>query len=92
MELHQLRYFVAVADEQNFSRAAEFCCVAQPSLSRQIAKLETEIGERLFDRMPKKTILTEAGKRLYVRANEILAAVDDATCCHLHEFPVGHGL
>ena len=51
MEMHQLRYTVAVARAGNFSRAAEQCRVAQPSLSQQIQKLEDELGERLFDRL-----------------------------------------
>jgi LysR family hydrogen peroxide-inducible transcriptional activator len=51
MEMHQLRYVVAVARARNFSRAAEHCHVSQPSLSQQIQKLEEELGERLFDRM-----------------------------------------
>ena len=51
MEMHQLRYVVAVARTGNFSRAAEQCHVAQPSLSQQIQKLEEELGERLFDRL-----------------------------------------
>ena len=50
MELHQLRYFVTVADQGNFTRAAEKCLVAQPSLSQQIIKLEKELGQPLFDR------------------------------------------
>ena len=50
MEMQQLRYVVAVARTGNFSRAAEQCHVAQPSLSQQIQKLEEELGERFFDR------------------------------------------
>ena len=64
MEIHQLRYFVAVADEGNFSRAAEKVRVAQPSLSQQIQKLEAEVGQPLFDRLPRTVVLTEAGRCL----------------------------
>ncbi len=53
MEIHQLRYFVAVADEGSFSRAAAKVRVAQPSLSQQIRKLEAEMGQPLFDRLPR---------------------------------------
>ena len=62
MEMHQLRYFVALSRTRNFSRAAEQCHVAQPSLSQQIRKLEDELGERLFDRMKRETKLTSHGE------------------------------
>ena len=65
MEMHQLRYMVAVARTGNFSRAAEQCRVAQPSLSQQIIKLEEELGERLFDRLRREVRLTPAGEGLY---------------------------
>jgi LysR family hydrogen peroxide-inducible transcriptional activator len=55
MEMHQLRYLVAVARTGNFSRAAGQCHVAQPSLSQQLQKLEQELGERLFDRMKRRS-------------------------------------
>ena len=58
MEMHQLRYVVAVARAGNFSRAAEQCHVSQPSLSQQIQKLEEELGERLFDRMKREAKMT----------------------------------
>lgn len=61
MALHQLRYFLAVARTKNFSRAAEQCHVAQPSLSQQIMKLEAELGERLFERTKREVALTPAG-------------------------------
>jgi LysR family hydrogen peroxide-inducible transcriptional activator len=78
MELHQLRYFVAVARTGNFSRAAERCRVSQPSLSQQVAKLEVRLRRRLFDRLGRRVALTEAGRRLLDRAEGILAAVADA--------------
>ena len=64
MELHQLYYFVAVAETGGFSRAAERCSVAQPSLSQQIMKLERELGQQLFDRLGRTVVLTEAGQVL----------------------------
>src|SRR4051794_28729996 len=72
MEMNQLRYMVAVARTGNFSRAAEHCNVAQPSLSQQIQKLEDELGERLFDRMKRQTRLTPAGEAFFRRAVAIL--------------------
>jgi len=76
MELQQLRYFVCVAELGNFTRAAEKCLVAQPSLSQQILKLEKELGGPLFDRGGRKTSLTDAGRKLYERAGGILDSVD----------------
>src|SRR4051794_20542556 len=81
MEIHQLRYFVAVADEGNFSRAAAKVRVAQPSLSQQIRKLEAEVGQPLFDRLPRSVMLTEAGRCLLEYARQILASVSDARRC-----------
>jgi LysR family hydrogen peroxide-inducible transcriptional activator len=78
MELHQLRYFVAVARAGNFSRAAERCHVSQPSLSQQILKLERRLGQPLFSRLGRRAVLTDAGRMLLDRATLILAAVDDA--------------
>lgn len=78
MELHQLRYFVAVAQLENFTRAAQKCFVAQPSLSQQIIKLERECGGPLFDRSGRKVRLTDRGRTLFDRAIEILAAVEGA--------------
>lgn len=76
--MHQLRYFVAVAERHNFTRAAESCHVAQPSLSQQILKLENELGQPLFDRLGRKVLLTDAGERFYGRAKAILEAVEEA--------------
>ncbi|RBP39064.1 LysR family hydrogen peroxide-inducible transcriptional activator [Roseimicrobium gellanilyticum] len=78
MELHQLRYLTAVARTGNFSRAAEQCHVSQPSLSQQIQKLEEELGCRLFTRLKREAVPTEAGKALLLRATRILAEVDAA--------------
>jgi LysR family hydrogen peroxide-inducible transcriptional activator len=78
MELHQLRYLTAVARTGNFSRAAEQCHVSQPSLSQQIQKLEEELGSRLFTRLKREAVPTEAGKALLQRATRILAEVDAA--------------
>ena len=76
MELHQLRYFLAVARTKNFSRAAEQCHVAQPSLSQQIIKLEDELGERLFERTKREVSLTPAGDLLRVHAERVLQEVE----------------
>lgn len=76
MEMHQLRYVVAIARTGNFSRAAEQCHVSQPSLSQQIQKLEDELGERLFDRMKRETRLTAHGEVFLPRALKILEEVD----------------
>jgi DNA-binding transcriptional LysR family regulator len=72
MEFHQLRYFVAAAEEMSMSRAAERLHVSQPALSRQIALLEDEIGVRLFDRIRKRIHLTEAGGFFLVKARQLL--------------------
>jgi LysR family hydrogen peroxide-inducible transcriptional activator len=78
MELHQLRYFVAVAELGHFTRAAERCHVAQPSLSQQIGKLEQELRQPLFERLGRLVRLTDAGRTLYDQAVSILAAVERA--------------
>ncbi len=72
MELHQLKYFIAVVETGSFSKAANRCFVAQPSLSQQIIKLEKEIGTKLFDRLGKKVVLTETGNALLPGAKRIL--------------------
>lgn len=78
MELHQLRYLVAVAETGNFTRAAERCHVAQPSLSQQILNLEREVGHKLFHRLGRKAVLTEAGATFLERARRILFEVENA--------------
>lgn len=76
MELHQLRYFLAVARARNFSRAAEQCHVAQPSLSQQIKKLEDELEERLFERTKRDVTLTTAGELFREHAERVLEEVE----------------
>lgn len=75
MELRELKYFLAVAREQNLSRAAEAVFTTQPNLTRQMQKLEKEIGQPLFVR-GRKIALTEAGQLLYRRAEEIVELLD----------------
>jgi LysR family hydrogen peroxide-inducible transcriptional activator len=78
MELHQLRYFCAVADTGSFSRAAEQSHVSQPSLSQQILKLEDELGARLFDRLGRSVRVTEVGKAFLPRARAVLRELEAA--------------
>lgn len=78
MELHQLRYACAVAETGSFSRAAERCQIAQPSLSQQVLKLEEELGAKLFDRLGRSIRLTEPGRAFLPHARAILDQVDVA--------------
>ncbi len=78
MELRHLRYFVAVAEEQNVSRAAERLHVSQPPLSRQIRNLEDELGIALFDHGAKAIRLTEAGRAFLAEVRVILRRVEGA--------------
>ena len=81
MEIHQLKYFVAVAELASFTKAAQRCGVSQPSLSQQIQKLEQELGQPLLDRFGRSIRLTEAGRAFYDRSSAILDAVDEAKAC-----------
>src|SRR5215469_7278800 len=78
MELRQLEYFVAVADERNFTRAAAKLHVTQPGVSAQIRQLERELGHPLLDRSGRATALTEAGQAVLPFARAALGAVAGA--------------
>src|ERR1043165_5846154 len=74
MEMHQVRYFLAVAEELNFTRAAEKCNVSQPSLSRAIQMLEQEFGGPLFWRERGRTNLTELGQMIRPHLDTVFSA------------------
>jgi len=78
MQIHQLRYFCAVARTGSFTRAAQQERIAQPSLSQQVRKLEEELGSKLFDRLGRTIRLTQPGETFLPRAEAILRQVSDA--------------
>ena len=77
MDLDQLRYFVRVAERQNFTRAAEDLGISQPALSRSIQKLEEEFGQPVFERKTRSVSLTDAGTLLQARAQQVLSILED---------------
>src|SRR5690348_16322544 len=91
MEVHQLRYFCAVARQGTFTRASEVEHVAQPSLSQQILKLEAELGSRLFDRLPRRAKLTVFGRAFLPKAERILRELDEARTALLDMAGSGKG-
>ena len=76
MNLRDLRYLVALADERHFGKAAERCFVSQPTLSAQIRKLEDYLGVALVERQPKRVSLTETGEKIVARARLVLQEAD----------------
>lgn len=86
LEIRLLRYFVVVAEELHFSRAAQRLFVAQQALSRDVQKLEDRVGLRLLDRTTRRVVLTPAGHTLLTRARELLA-LHDATVRELRGEP-----
>lgn len=75
--LRQLQYAVAVADSLSFRKAAELCHVSQPSLSAQLAQVESALGARLFERDRRHVLVTAAGRKLLERARRVLSEADD---------------
>src|ERR671917_2286200 len=81
MEMHQVRYFLAVCDELNFTRAAERCNVAQPSLTRAIKLLEEELGGVLFHRERANTHLSELGRMVKPYLEKVYTEAQEAKRC-----------
>jgi DNA-binding transcriptional LysR family regulator len=88
MELRTLEYFVAVAEEGSFTKGAARCHIVQPAISQQIQGLERELGERLFERLPRCVALTPGGRALLPYARECLAVAAKASA----EFAARAGL
>ena len=81
MSIAQIEYFVAVAEEAHVGRAARRLHISQPPLTRQIQRLEDELGAPLFERTPRGMTLLPAGARFLAHARRVLAEVDAARRC-----------
>ncbi len=88
MELRQLRYFLAVAEELHFGRAARRLHMSQPPLSVQVGRLEQEIGTALFVRSTRRVSLTPAGRHLQLRARRIIDEVESVRL-DMHDYALG---
>lgn len=88
MDIRQLKYFLAVAEEEQITGAANKLHISQPPLSQQIKQLEDELGVKLLDRGSRKVKLTDAGKLLRIRAEKILELTDE-TCRELKDYNKG---
>ncbi len=88
MTLHQLRIFLAVAQAATLTRASKQLGLAQPSLSKQLASLEENVGARLFERAHKRMVLTDAGRLLLFHAQRVIRGIDEAEA-GLREFTSG---
>ncbi len=78
MEMHQVRYFLALCETLNFTRAAEICNVAQPSLTRAIKKLEDELGGELFRRERNQTHMTDLGRLMKPHLEQVYGSSEAA--------------
>lgn len=78
MEVFQLRYFLKAAERESFTRAADDMGISQPALSRAIANLEMELGQPVFERQGRRVALTDAGRLLQSRAQQVVALLEDA--------------
>ncbi|NKC01417.1 MAG: LysR family transcriptional regulator [Pseudomonadales bacterium] len=90
MNLRDLRYLVAVAEQRHFGRAAEMCFVSQPTLSTQLKKLEATLGVKLIERTNRQVMLTDAGEQIVAQAQRVLLEVNTLTAmAEQHADPLG---